>query len=280
MLVSFGINGAMDSLEGMWYALIPASLLNQNFSVCKALLTDYYEAAGAPKSELAGAIGMMGLAVGLSFLAGPLLATALISSYLEALALGAAIASLSGVILLFLPRPPAPTPSAAEASGSGSSVLSFISMPVLKQRGAQLLMVMRLLMAFAFHIWAPVWQVIARAWREEPRARGGEACTCVHTHGDMRHGAWGHEAWRHEAWCMGTLCIGPGDLRHGVWGHEAWGTGTCTCTWAHGHMGTWGWAVRPRNTAVEARTNSSTAGRSRSRTASTLPRATTPNSWG
>ena len=36
---------------------------------------------------------------------------------------------------------------------------------------------------------------------------------------------------------MGTLCIGPGDLRHGVWGHEAWGTGTCTCTWAHGHMG-------------------------------------------
>ena len=42
-LASLGINAAFDSLSGMWYAIIPVALLNQNFSVCKALFSDYIE---------------------------------------------------------------------------------------------------------------------------------------------------------------------------------------------------------------------------------------------
>ena len=37
--------------------------------------------------------------------------------------------------------------------------MDFVRMPVLRTRGAQLLMVMRLMMALAFHMFAPVWQV-------------------------------------------------------------------------------------------------------------------------
>lgn len=34
-LISLGINIAQDSIEGMWWAIVPVALLNQNFSVTK-----------------------------------------------------------------------------------------------------------------------------------------------------------------------------------------------------------------------------------------------------
>jgi len=46
---------------------------------------------------------------------------------------------------------------------SESPSLGFLSLPVLKLRGAQLLMLVRLMMALAFHMFAPVWQVSIRA---------------------------------------------------------------------------------------------------------------------
>ena len=40
-----------------------------------------------------------------------------------------------------------------------SSARAFVSMPVLQTRGAQLLIVLRLLLALGFHMFAPLWQV-------------------------------------------------------------------------------------------------------------------------
>jgi hypothetical protein len=152
------------------YSIIPASLLNQNFSVSKALLTDYVEQAGGSKADVAGAVGKLGMAIGLSFMAGPL-ASQLVSGYQGALRLSAGLLGLSSLLILILPTPAPPgtthtTPTKAPPQPQGGSVTSkltaFFDMPVLKTRGAQLLMAMRLLMAFAFHIWAPVWNVSIR----------------------------------------------------------------------------------------------------------------------
>jgi len=189
-LLSIAINLGMDSVEGMWYAIVPTALLNQNFGVSKALLTDYVEAAGGSKADLAGAVGKLGMCIGLSFMAGPLLATLLVTSYTQALTLSLLLAASSGVLLLLLPttarkaepkvapdavqRAMQPTPAtpmsdarpaqrapapAAVAAGWRVQLSAFVEMPALRLRGAQLLLVLRLLMALAFHLYAPIWQV-------------------------------------------------------------------------------------------------------------------------
>ena len=47
----------------------------------------------------------------------------------------------------------------ARRISSSGGLAAFMAMPVLRTRGAQLLMAVRLLMAFAFHMFAPIWQV-------------------------------------------------------------------------------------------------------------------------
>ena len=49
-LMALGINGGMDTLEGMWLAIVPVALLNQNFSVAKALFSDYNAESGGSES--------------------------------------------------------------------------------------------------------------------------------------------------------------------------------------------------------------------------------------
>lgn len=158
---SIMINMRMDSLQGMWYSIVPSALLNQSFSVTKALFSDYIdERGGADAGVRAGAVGKLGMAVGISFMAGPLLATALVSSYVQALQLSAAMSAGSGLLLCMLPTPTAvPRPAAA----GGGGLLAFLRLPVLRTPGALLLGSVRLLMALAFHMYAPIWQVSLKA---------------------------------------------------------------------------------------------------------------------
>jgi len=166
-LASIVISLSSDSLTGMWLAVVPAALLNQNFSVCKALFSDYIDEAGGTDADKAGAVGKLGMAVGFSFMVGPILASALISDYRRALLLSAAITAASSVFLLLLPTPSKLSRQQRGGGGGGGSssagLTGFLSLPVLKLRGAQLLMLVRLKMALAFHMFAPVWQVSIRA---------------------------------------------------------------------------------------------------------------------
>ena len=201
-LLSLGINGWLDTLSGMWLSIVPLALLNQNFSVAKALVSDYIDEQGGSDAERAGAVGKLGMALGFSFMAGPLLATLLVKSYTQALRLSAIGILLSAVLLLMLPAPkPAPKPAANGTNGANGNGLAkwwtsftkkengaskpglshspsvggtlsahappsgahkadglrgFLTMPVLRTRGAQLLMALRLLMALAFHMFMPV----------------------------------------------------------------------------------------------------------------------------
>jgi len=163
-LSGLGINYTMDSLEGMWLSLIPVALLNQNFSVAKALFSDYVDEIGGTAAERAGAVGKLGMAVGLSFMVGPILATLLVKTYTSALIVSAAGTCVAALVLLKLPTPAAPSTPAADAgaTAAASGIMDFLRMPVLRTSGAQLLMAVRLLMAFAFHMFMPIWQVSIR----------------------------------------------------------------------------------------------------------------------
>ena len=103
------------------------------------------------------------MAVGLSFMAGPILGTVLVKAYQEAILLSMALTACSGIFIALLPTPAA---QAAQKAKPSSGLMDFVRMPVLRTRGAQLLMVMRLLMALSFHMFAPAWQ--ARAHPRRP----------------------------------------------------------------------------------------------------------------
>ena len=216
-LLSLGINGWLDTLSGMWLSIVPLALLNQNFSVAKALVSDYIDEQGGSDAERAGAVGKLGMALGFSFMAGPLLATLLVKSYTQALRLSAIGILLSAVLLLMLPAPkPAPKPVPNGTNGANGNGLAkwwssftkkengtskpglshspsvggtlsahappsgahkadglrgFLTMPVLRTRGAQLLMALRLLMALAFHMFMPVRQAsIEPCCSRDPRS--------------------------------------------------------------------------------------------------------------
>lgn len=185
-LVSLAINYGMDSIAGIWWAIVPVALFNQNFTVLRALISDYIDESGGNDADKAGAVGKLGMAVGFSFMAGPLLATLLVSSYQQALVVSAVGTLASGGLLLLLPTPQpggagagagrgaaaaAVAPGSSSAAGQPEStsasplatLMQFVSLPVLRLRGAQLLMAMRLLMAMAYHMFMPVWQVSIKA---------------------------------------------------------------------------------------------------------------------
>ena len=167
-LTSLAISASMDTILGMWIAIIPTALLNHNWSVLKALFADYVAEQGGSDSHMAiarsGAVGKLGMAIGLSFMAGPLLGTVVVKSYQEAILLSMGLTAFSGIFIFFLPAPKAPKAGASQAAAekkrkASSGLMDFMRMPVLQTRGAQLLMLMRLTMALAFHMFAPVWQV-------------------------------------------------------------------------------------------------------------------------
>lgn len=165
-LVSFAINASRDTLDGMWWAIVPVALLNHNFAVCKALFSDYIDEMGGSDADKAGAVGKLGMAVGLSFMAGPMLASVLVSSYQQAVRVAAAVTVLSASLIMLLPAPAERNVGEAKSSATQnlqktgrSALMGFLTLPVLRTRGAQVLMVLRLFMALAFHMFVPVWQV-------------------------------------------------------------------------------------------------------------------------
>jgi hypothetical protein len=88
----------------------------------------------------------------------------------HALMVSALLTALASVLILWLPtpRPPTATRTASGAVPPVKGSLRFLRMHVLQQRGAQLLMAVRLLMALAFHMFAPIWQVSIKVRRRRP----------------------------------------------------------------------------------------------------------------
>lgn len=161
----------------MWLALIPSSLLNQNYNVLRALFSDYNAESGGSEKDRASAMGRLGMAVGVAFMLGPVLATTFLKDYSQATATAFGLTVCSGIFLALLPTPKAKTLTASaqvsssslaatkenknsgNKSNSTASFLSFWSLPAAQSNGARLLFFMRLLMTLAFSIFMTVWTV-------------------------------------------------------------------------------------------------------------------------
>lgn len=164
---SLAISYWLDSLSGMWLALVPSSLLNHNPSVLKALFADYAGEAGLSDVERASAMGKLGMAIGISFMAGPLLASALASTYYQALGLAGATSALSAVFFALLPPAAIAAVAPSKDAPAHVSVLShvrrFFHLPVLQTGGARVIIAIRLFAGLAFHVYQVIWAVSLKA---------------------------------------------------------------------------------------------------------------------
>eukprot|EP01036_Dinobryon_divergens_P035146 gene35146-45499_t len=170
-MFSYAVNLQGSSITAMWISMVPSSLLNQNFSVLKALFADY----------------RLGMAVGISFMIGPAIGANFLHTYFEASLAAMFFTTLSGVLLLFLPAPKtsltaslASTNELAALDVKDEKVMAksdidpekkrrhpFVLMHTAKRLMkkffylpvVQLLMFMRLMMALAFSVFMTVWTV-------------------------------------------------------------------------------------------------------------------------
>jgi len=158
-LVSLSVAIVMPSLFGMWLALVPSALLNQNFSIMKALFSDYY-AGGSSTAEAdrAGAIGQMSMAMGVSMMVGSGGGSKVASDYRSAQIIGFVISFASATLITLLPTPLTCTTATPSASKGGccSSLRKLASLPVLRTPGARLLIGVRISMALAFWLFYSV----------------------------------------------------------------------------------------------------------------------------
>lgn len=165
------IGGTTNSIRGMWLSMVPGALLQQNFSVLKALFADYHdyiwmeqermgvEDVGKGKaSAQTGSVGKLGMSVGLAFMAGPLVGALFVQTYDQANWLAVALTMLSAVAVSKLPNVTMDYRKLQSSSaGSKGSILSFLDIKAARTRPAMFLMTIRICMALAFHIFNTIW---------------------------------------------------------------------------------------------------------------------------
>ena len=189
------VAGNTDSLRGMWLSMIPGALFQQNFSVLKAMLSDYHEAievasasASSSKdstdgtgekegsaqashrlaSDRAGSVGKLGMAAGLAFMVGPITGAMIVKSYGGAVQLATVLTLLSAAFVSKLPdvqrekgfylKKESSEGKIVSRSISGV-LLSFLDVKAARSPAALFIMSMRICMAMAFHIYHTIWTV-------------------------------------------------------------------------------------------------------------------------
>uniref|UniRef100_A0A7S2ELQ3 Major facilitator superfamily (MFS) profile domain-containing protein n=1 Tax=Trieres chinensis TaxID=1514140 RepID=A0A7S2ELQ3_TRICV len=177
----------MDSLRGMWLSMIPGALFQQNFSVMKAMLSDYHESVslatvdvaseagreGSKSKESAklasaraGSVGKLGMAAGIAFMVGPLASSVIAKTYDDAVRLSAFAILLSAILIWKLPQPHHKNVVAkGDRNGKDEQktftrvIMSFLDVKAARSPAAVFIMSMRVCMALAFHIFHTIWTV-------------------------------------------------------------------------------------------------------------------------
>lgn len=165
-----------SSINALWISMIPSALFQQNFTVLKALFIEYHDES-ASAAERAGRIGKLGMAVGLAFMAGPLLGSVLFKDHRTAAIFAGACLLGALFFIVLLPSPPRPTSMTKHGedkllenkkSPSSSSSLSGFGrflpdlVPAARTPPAVFIMVSRIFMALSFHIFQTIWAVALR----------------------------------------------------------------------------------------------------------------------
>jgi MFS family permease len=160
------LNYQTETIDQMRIAMIPSSLLNQNYTVLKALFADYNSEMKGSEADKASAMGKLGMSVGISFMVGPALGAMMLSSYKEACIVAGSLTLVSAIVLAFLPNPAlkridseANLPDLATSGGSFKGLFKFLYLPAVQSSGAKLLIALRLLMGLAFNVFMTIWTV-------------------------------------------------------------------------------------------------------------------------
>eukprot|EP00544_Gedaniella_sp_CCMP2646_P003907 CAMPEP_0202480432 /NCGR_PEP_ID=MMETSP1361-20130828/425_1 /ASSEMBLY_ACC=CAM_ASM_000849 /TAXON_ID=210615 /ORGANISM="Staurosira complex sp., Strain CCMP2646" /LENGTH=442 /DNA_ID=CAMNT_0049107863 /DNA_START=53 /DNA_END=1381 /DNA_ORIENTATION=- len=165
-LLGLVIAANTNSLEGMWLSLIPGALFQQNFNVLKALFSDYHDEVAVAhesstkqaSSDRAASVGLLGMAVGLSFMMGPLAGATILATFEQATWAAIIATVLSLILVLRLPQSkPMKNDKTDEQSPSKKSFWSMLNVPAARTPAAILFMSIRVCMAMAFHIFQTIW---------------------------------------------------------------------------------------------------------------------------
>eukprot|EP00584_Thalassiosira_punctigera_P013951 CAMPEP_0172555524 /NCGR_PEP_ID=MMETSP1067-20121228/58461_1 /TAXON_ID=265564 ORGANISM="Thalassiosira punctigera, Strain Tpunct2005C2" /NCGR_SAMPLE_ID=MMETSP1067 /ASSEMBLY_ACC=CAM_ASM_000444 /LENGTH=514 /DNA_ID=CAMNT_0013344049 /DNA_START=122 /DNA_END=1666 /DNA_ORIENTATION=- len=187
-LLGLALAVSMNSPRGLWLSMIPGALLQHNFEVYKALLSEYHndiehlgkrikdnnaEENMANDSDVAlvsnrsGSVGKLGMSVGVSFMIGPMIA-ALASPTFQIASYFAILCTLaSGLLVAIVPLPIgcASEHECGSVHGKNNpengktefSLMNMLKLKTSKSRAAMFFLVIRLNMALAFHIFNTIW---------------------------------------------------------------------------------------------------------------------------
>jgi len=159
-----------STISTLWLSLVPAALLNQNFTVLKALFGDYHgESASA--AERTGSVGKLGMAAGLAFMIGPLASSKLLTTYEQAATFAGACLLIAALFIALLPTLPdestekdendneseSPTRIAEPTKWWSKLIPDFV--PAARTPPALFIMSARTCMVLAFHIFQTIWAV-------------------------------------------------------------------------------------------------------------------------
>jgi len=186
-LASLVLGIGVTDQSGLFWSLVPGALLQQNFSVWKAVLADYAAAledgtsdGGDVAALRAGSVGKLGMSAGLAFMVGPLVGATVVKTYERASYVAIVFVLLS---VFFIARIPAENnatnlsskndinTSATEQNetlnpkiaatnekvASPTSSLQFLNLTSSITPSALYLILIRTLMALAFHIYNTIW---------------------------------------------------------------------------------------------------------------------------
>ena len=197
MIDLFISSRATASITSLWLGMIPSALLQQNYNILKALFGEYHD-EDASSADRAGSVGKLGMAVGLAFMAGPLMSSVFLTTYDQTVLFAALCLLLAFGFVTKLPPPPraaatyssSSSPPASSSStkedillvvektgagnGNKKSLLDSPSVPVVPQYlqllvpaavrtgPAIIIMCCRICMALAFHVFQTIWQTVLK----------------------------------------------------------------------------------------------------------------------
>ena len=176
-----------DSLTGLWLSMIPGAFLQHNFDVFKSLLSEYHNDLDnvknnpdneteqceelSPIPSRSSSVGKLGMTVGISFMIGPMFAAAVNPTFQSATYIAIFCILASGASVFTLPLPLASSKQLCdekqdngETQQNNEFTLSkMIKLQTPKTRAAMTLLVIRLNMALAFHIFNTIWPASLKA---------------------------------------------------------------------------------------------------------------------
>ena len=153
-LFSALVTAQATSIPMLWAGVVPSALFSHQYDALKAVLAD--AAKDLEPGVLAGAQGSLGMAAGLAFMCVSLGGILTTSSRVTAVAVLSCLASLTMVVTLPVRRVVAPHDE--EKTKSRGGLRAMVSLPSARSPKGLLVLGIRCLAGFAFHLFQVIWQ--------------------------------------------------------------------------------------------------------------------------